>query len=688
MQVKVEPIVSIRLLLQACTGVLLGFFLALLVAKLCWPVGGRYGVMPESLLPWIAHNMLYKPREKGFFLLCILFSTAGGYLFTSKLYQLKSLFLLFFLICSMPLANFFAHNILQEDNSFSLLIVLLIPISLFFVYRLFKGHEIKPVSMNTRVYRFSWKPYLSFLFFMLLLLWPSSFKTIAASISGNIEKEMHTISFIAGIALYYLGDHILPGIDYFTQYSIGMGWLFSHMLAKSAERTLVNYVIFHITCIGLFYALALYVLHWLYRSWATAGLITFLSLILLFHNPPHFYDPASGILHYPLMGVCAGLLAFWIKNPTQILRCLLLSSALALSIFFNTETGVIFSVAVVIASLFSASRFSSMVLPLVWVGIASIIILTVLLISIFGFGVLQYKFWFALVEPFFIYGKLGYSGVWIFWTFHDLNWFYNLVAPGVAFATLPLIIREASSSDADRPRLAMLAFFTISGLLMLMKFVNMSLIAVWHVNSLGLLVALGWWSQVIFNRIKQTNFTFLLFSSSYSVSAIKLFYFILVVFMLGITIVNQDSRNRAPYGLRSWVRYPALITAPFRDRKDCNDYSCFSNQPAASDVALITSRTKPGEQVAIIDHYDWGYLIAAHRPPLVTFLISDTIFTKDQVKGTLTKLKESRYLFLSKGKNGEPYMNSDDFNAALLPTFHQVYEYDGEGERLVAWRKR
>ena len=73
-----------------------------------------------------------------------------------------------------------------------------------------------------------------------------------------------------------------------------------------------------------------------------------------------------------------------------------------------------------------------------------------------------------------------------------------------------------------------------------------------------------------------------------------------------------------------------------------------------------------GEQVAIVsDLYDWTYLLAAHRAPLMFFLPSADIFTRVQLEELLRRINKANYLFVPKGSNGQPNISLADFDKPL-----------------------
>lgn len=681
---SIDSLYSFRLLGQACVGVLLGALFAMLLAGVLWPVGGKTTVIPDGLLPWTVDYIFFKPREKGFYLLSMLFGFIGAYLTTTRLWRLRLLYLYLGLIASIPISNFLAGRVLQENDSFLKLSLLLIILVLFSIFVHRKGRRMVPVSKPTVSNLFQWKFYLIFLLVITALLLPASFTEVAA----HVGMDLHVVVFIIGPALYFLGDHLLPGIDYFSQYSVGMGWLFSHILSSTAEHARVNYTYFVIIAMWLFYAQIFYLLHWLYRSWVPTVIVCLLSLILLFHGRAHFVDPSSNILRYPLFGVCAWLLARYAERSGSIVRHLFLAAGIALSIFFNTETGIIFALAATLAYLLSERHFYPALLSVVGMGIASVSFLLLLLVAVFGHRVLQFDFLYSLVEALLIYGQIGFGGFPISWTLNDLNWFYNLVAPGIVLATLALIARTGWNTEGDRPRLTVLAFFAIAGLFMQAKYVNRSLVGVWQMSTLGLLVPFGWWAMMLARRFKNSILKLPLLDGV-TLRGSSIVWAIAIIATVRLAAFSNDVSNSADYGLRSWVYYPSLVKSFFWKQEGCAKFDCVPNRPAAKDVALIQQRTQPGEQVAIIDSYDWAYLVSAHRPPLMFFLPSEIIFTKRDLAESLDRLQHTPYLFLPKGINKEPSIGGDPcIKNALMPTFHEKYIFDGEGERLVAWRRK
>ena len=91
-------------------------------------------------------------------------------------------------------------------------------------------------------------------------------------------------------------------------------------------------------------------------------------------------------------------------------------------------------------------------------GTLSLVSFVVLLLLVFGPSALTIPFVTGLIEPLTIYGVAGLGGWPIAWTLREWNWLYNLVAPGVALATIGVMPRIARQWAVDRPRAGLIVF--------------------------------------------------------------------------------------------------------------------------------------------------------------------------------------------------------------------------------------
>ena len=675
---------AILMLLQGCGGAMLEVVLAMAAAHVLFPPDGRPSSAPAGLLSWNIQNIRFEPREKSFYLLSLLLGPTGAFLATRWAIRSTIPYFGFVVLLAIPpFGNVYARSILQGDLpawvGFSVVILLGgTYISLLKYYGVDAKLE-RIISEEIRPNESLWI-YIFILGILTLVVVPSSFEAVAA----RIGMEMHVVSFFIGPSLYFLGHELLPGVDYYAQYGLGLGWIFSFFLGKTAEITMVHYAMIAVASVWIFYGHLIWLLKWLYQSWLAAAVISLLAVIMLFHTDRPFFDPSSFVLRYPLLTICAASLVRWAATPNGWIQLLSLAFVLAAALFIETETGIIMVISVMLAFVVTAPRSLASVILVVKLGTASVIFLFLLLLLVFGWGALSGQFLSGAVAPLTIYGVAGFGGWPISWTLREWNWLYNFVAPGVALATLG-IIAHTSRSGIDLHRAALIVFFAASGLLMMAKFINMSIVAVWQVNALGFLVVLGWWGVSIARCLpRRLDLTPLAtFPIRGAVVALML------IPAVALATTSTDQRNPALYAFKSWLTYPSLLLAPFHSLHGCNSMECVANRPDARDVALIRERTRPGEQVAIVgDLYDWTYLINAHRPPMLAFLPSAVIFSQRQLEESWRRMAVADYWFIPIDPKGAPVIDNPDLGALAIPMLKRDFVREGIGERLGVWKRK
>jgi hypothetical protein len=671
----------VALLVQGSVGALIATLIAAALARSLFPPDSVPTTAPGGILSWALGTIRLEPREKGFYLLALLFGPAGAFLATYRLFRTDILYIVVLLAAALPPANVYFRSVLQGNMPAWIGLVVSLALTVAYFGLMMNRAIDAPqkffgVSSEPKA-----RPALCLLIFILLalVLLPSSFQAVAA----RIGMEMHVVSFLIGPSLYFLGHGLLPGIDYYAQYGIGLGWIFSFLIGKTAESTIVNYVVLMVVVLWLFFAHLVWILQWLYRSWFAAVAVCLLVLALLFHTDRNFFDPSSYVLRYPVLTICAALLARWITAPSEWTRLLSLGFALALAVFIETETGVVMAASTVLSFLLAAPFAISNLALLAALGASSFVFLAALILFVFGPQALTFQFVVGLIEPLTIYGVAG-LGAWpIVWTMREWNWFYNLVAPGIALATIGVMPRILRAGLTDRPRAALVLFFAACGLLMSAKFINMSIVAVWHVNALGFLVVLGWWTTNVVRIVPER-----LAWSKQTIPARAFAIAFIVIFFAAVAGTASD-RHSTLLGLRSWARYPSILIYPVRRPDGCTTMSCVLNRPNAQDVALISQRTRPGEPVAIVGGlHDWTYLINAQRPPLMAFLPSATIFTQRQLDESWKRMGAAEYWFVPKGPDGKPQIDNPDLAALALPALQRDFVVDGVGDRLMAWKRK
>src|SRR5580704_6194585 len=235
---------SFRLFAQACLGVVVGVLFAVATARLAFPADGRPTAVPDGLLSWTLPNIWLKPREKGFYVLALALGGMFGYFATYRILpgRLTARNLWLTLIVSVPVVNLIVARTLGGG---SFLIPGLAALALGAALATLICKDGEPL-VSTGPYSAAapdvgpklW-PYFLILAILTLLLIPSSFAAVAAKIGLN----HHPVAFVIGPALYFLGSGLLPGIDYYSQYSIGFPWLFHFVMGRSTEHAVLAYVI-------------------------------------------------------------------------------------------------------------------------------------------------------------------------------------------------------------------------------------------------------------------------------------------------------------------------------------------------------------------------------------------------------------------------------------------------------------
>jgi hypothetical protein len=341
----------------------------------------------------------------------------------------------------------------------------------------------------------------------------------------------------------------------------------------------------------------------------------------------------------------------------------------------------------------------SIVLPIAAFVAATAAIFVAYSFLVFGPDTLQLSYFTQLFSGMLYYGVWGWNGAPISWTLSEWNWLYNLVAPGTMLATLAAIMRASSAGLMDQKRAAVLAFLSVSGLLLLTKYVNQSVAGVWQMSAIGPISAIGWWCVALLDHIKPTTLRWRVYFESpkaarpyMQITTSLRSNAALVMIILALIFVYSPSDRRNPpglYGLRAWAAYPSLLKWPLLPPGGCVRMECVADRPENSDLTLIESRTRPEEQVAIVGgDYDWTYLIGAHRPPLMFFLPSSYIFSEEQVQESRNRLKNQQFIFTPTRADKASLLSFvDEISNSYLTLDGTRFERNGEGERLIAWKR-
>ncbi|MGE3304320.1 MAG: hypothetical protein AB7M12_14540, partial [Hyphomonadaceae bacterium] len=490
----------------AVFGAAIGVLLALAAVALIFPTDhATLHASDAGVLDWMVKAAgkpsFIEDREKGFYALSLLLGTFGAFIGASRWIAgaRASIAALTGLALLAPALNEITRQAIAAPGWLAALWALGAAAALAALCALLMHRSPRPMeSAAVRVasaqdwsLRQEWRPALAALAVIVLLIYPLDAKGMAASIG----LEMHLASYMAGPALYaFAKESLIPGIDYFTQYSIGTPWLFHFLLGPTAAGAVENAVWFQVAEIFFFEATFLYFLRTFLRSWSWALVIAVAALLVQFTTPDPLYAPSSLASRYVLAPLVAILLTRWVRKDFALAFMPAVSAALAGALFLNTETGVYAALAAALATMAAAPALLLGVRRVAVLAAAAFSAFMVLSVLAFGPGVLDYRFLLYLFEPFFIYG--GGMGAWAVDWARGLHWIYNIVSPGLALASIGWAIAQRRRAPAlDASETAALVFVSAFGLFLTAKFINMSIVALWQVNSWALLVVAAWWAH-------------------------------------------------------------------------------------------------------------------------------------------------------------------------------------------------
>jgi hypothetical protein len=232
------------------------------------------------------------------------------------------------------------------------------------------------------------------------------------------------------------------------------------------------------------------------------------------------------------------------------------------------------------------------------------------------------------------------------------------------------------------------------GLFLTAKFINMSVVALWQVNAIGLTIVMAWWLRALLEQVpSQWPATFLFASASAGPVLRHVVPRTVAAFAAGLALVGflgtiEDLRNPSLYAIASYRTHPTLANYLFGgpvllpcppDRT-----GCASVPVSPQDVALIQGLTKPGERVALLAFQDWPTLIEAKRASKFHFLPSALVFTERQMRESLRDLD---LIFLPLQPADKLGVSHPDMTPILVPMLREHFRVVGETPTLVAWRR-
>lgn len=504
-----------------------------------------------------------------------------------------------------------------------------------------------------------------------------------AGTARSIGPEMHMASYIVGPALYAYSPGLIPGIDYFTQYSVGAPWLFHFMLGNTLQQTMEAAVWFIVFQIAVFEVTLFLFLRALLKNWIWALALAIIALLLQFTTPEPLYAPSSTASRYMLAPVAAWLAVIWVRKRMNLASSAGLAAAIAASLFLNTETGAYAAVAAAVVGMASSGKLIDGVRHVATLAGLSFVFFMALSLIAFGPGVLSVDYLRYWLEPLMIYGG-GLASVPLQWPM-GMGWLYNVASPGLALATIGwCIFRLRRPMDSLSPDLlAGLMFIALFGLLMTAKYVNQSHVALWLVNSWALWAVAAWWARKTLEAVFPDH-----------AAADKRNELKLTVSSIGLVCVSavflaelDDTRNPSPLTFESYATYPSVLNTVVGVRKlPCTPgrVGCVAGPVSPRDVELIRSLVPEGQRAAVLDMLDWVYLNDAKRAPKFPFMPSIVMFTERQ---TAQALDAMNLVFLPRQPAATHGIGHGVLAEKLAPDFLLQFEKVAEGDNLIAWRK-
>jgi hypothetical protein len=694
-------------LVGALIGVAIGALLAVVLACAVFSTHAAAEITPTKagLLDWVAqlhHRDFHDDRKKIFYLATLIFGGAFGLLGAwlrpaGDRFKVLSLLLL---IGFVPVMNEIIRRSMDSDvldagmyTAFGVLVLAGIVAFLRYVPGLSVFHRLQlephPADMqSSAALKEPARTRVAAIEVLVAIAVIAEFvvPTNVAAVARTIGYEVHMCLYMIGPATYEFGKGLIPGIDYLTLYSIGTPWLFHYFLDPSIAKTMVNAVWFEVAEMAFFEVTLFFFLWWLLRSWEWALVLTIAILLTQFPTPDSLYAPSSTASRYPLMAVVGSGLVLWVKRDLAISASLLLALALAGSLFMNTETGIDASVAVAIAAVATGPSLIRSIRQVVLLSILTIIAFLLFSAAAFGPGVFDIRFLQYLIEPMLLFAG-GYGSVPIDWA-KGSAWVYNIVAPGLALASLAwaAIVARDPNWKPVRDRLAALAWVSLVGLLMSAKYINMSLVTVWQVNSWAFLIVLGWWAKTLIGFVRDRRLITRPFALNLRQALAGGVAAILVFLLFGF-----NGGPSALYAIDSYRTFPSLVTNLVNrvfgaKSAPCDPHrtGCSSTPIARKDVELIRRLTQPDARVAVFGLMDWVYLVEAQRASKFFELPSATILTR---RGLDESVRNIDLIFLPRVPPETFGITHGDVAKVLVPQLQKDFKMIAEGADLLAWKR-
>lgn len=502
--------------------------------------------------------------------------------------------------------------------------------------------------------------------------------------------DPHRVSFCIGPALYGYGHGLLPGVDLFSQYGLGQGFVFSFFLGETARQTVDHFYVLFLVVQAWFLIFAYHFLERVFRSRTWALALCLLAWLYQFYdvdvNPKFSVSPSVGIYRMPLLILVAWLFCWSCRVPNRSVRAVGLGMALGLSLFWSTDSGMACLAACLCAllAMVPLGRAAQLALIIVLVSAGAWLVLGV---ACYGGAALSLDYVVSAFVPWLWYvgGELGFE------TYPSgLDGSYGLTLAAFVLTlsiSAGLVLRWHGRQPISFAGAALL-FLGFVSLFLHAKYAARPIFAYWAGTALPALAVLAWALKKLapvvcraaLARLRPADRTALWTNRLAGATCMLLWAWLATAAAPGGATV---------YALRSYRHYPSLVNvalgladaAAAQSAGQLDDDSDFWTYAGAchtaADVELIQRNTAPGERTAVISSYDWVFLLEARRPPRYFILPVTMSFgaARDVIPG-LTRA--GRVLFVDR--------RSHNFLEAAYPAYGDSFYAAERSDNLVLYR--
>lgn len=444
---------------------------------------------------------------------------------------------------------------------------------------------------------------------LLALTLPLSVQRLASEAAA----DPHAVSFLVGPALYQFANGLVPGHDFLSFYGFGPPYLFGRILPADPNVLYLRYIGFVAACLAIYHLSAYWVLRDFFQSRLLPFLLAAVFLVVCQYGQGEaLAGPSALAIRYMFVFIAVGVLARFMVRPSGW-SLASLSTVCAVSIFWNTETGIY-------TWFVGCAVLSVRVLEKRWpwelaafTGFSALV-LCALFVAAFGPAVLSMDFLQVLLTPIGLHSVSNWVGVTMNWH-PGFGTFYQLVFPAMALGTAACVAGTwAGYRSIER---AYLLVLSLVALVFMAKWMNRSLDAVWQQNAFAYLAVCAWWGRSAFRIVLGRT-------TSQVVSIVSLTA--MAVLSIVVLLNAQDRQQSVPIGLRAYLQYPSIARL-----KLGRGAGHVKVQLDDSDIGLANKAATRDGRILLLSDQDWLVLAALGRAPKSYFLPFRDTFSPDHV---------------------------------------------------------